>query len=101
MISDFAAHEFKLVTGILGFMQFEKRDRQGKSCPKADSGVGGQGGAEFRDGGIVPVLLQSVVTLAQVGFRSVGRCGLGCSLEIRQGKNEAAASKSRMRRRRV
>ena len=34
MISDFAAHDFKLATGLIGFVQFEERDRQGKSRPQ-------------------------------------------------------------------
>ncbi len=88
MISNFAAHQFELVTGFVGFMQFEKCYRQRKSSPDAQPGIGRQGSAKFRNCGIVTVLLQSVVTLAQMGVRGVRRGGLGCGLGDPQGEQD-------------
>jgi hypothetical protein len=58
----------------------EKRDRQGKSRAQNQLWIELKGGSKFAGGQVVLILLQSVVALAQVGFRCVpsgGTCFLG------------------------
>jgi hypothetical protein len=55
MVPHFAAHEFQLATGLIGLMQFEKRDSQRKSRPQTKRGVGRQSGSEFSYGYVISV----------------------------------------------
>ncbi len=71
MIPHFAAHNFKFPARLIGFVRFEKRDRQGKSRSQSQRGIKFQRGPKFADRHVVLILLQGVVALAQVGFRSV------------------------------
>ena len=68
MISHFVAYELKLVTGFVGFVQFEEGYGERKSCPQAQFGSGRQSGPKFGDRCIVAVKFQGVVSLAQMGL---------------------------------
>jgi hypothetical protein len=66
MLSHLAAYGFELPARFVGLLQFEQRYAQRKSRAHHQRGIEVQSRPEFRNGRVVAVLPQRIVTLAQM-----------------------------------
>src|SRR5258707_11546729 len=81
MISSFAPDSFNLLARFLGLLHLEERDRQRKARPEVQLRIKLKGGSEFGCCNFVSILLERVVSSAQMSIQRVcGRrlCGRLC-----------------------